>query len=177
MIIFDTETTGLLEPIANNLKNQPHITEFYGVKIDDKTRERIGVFETLINPGIPIPAEITKITGIDDKLVKGAPKFPAVYPKLCEFFLGERIMCAHNLSYDRDMMRIELQRMGKEFAFPWPAKHICTVEQTEHWNGYRLNLSKLHETVFGEGFDNAHRAGPDVEALTRIVIEKWDELV
>jgi DNA polymerase III epsilon subunit-like protein len=77
---------------------------------------------------------------------------------------------AHNLSYDRDMLNIEFQRLGHFIAWP---PGLCTVEQSVHYKGYRLNLTGLHEYLFGQPFAGAHRARPDVEALTRCCVEMF----
>lgn len=172
-VIFDTETTGLLEPLASRLEKQPAITEIYCRKIDDETGELGEVYQSLVNPQRPIPEKITEITGIRDEDVKDAPTFAQIYPALADYFCGEKVMVAHNLSFDRDMLAVELRRIGKEYHFPWPRKHICTVEQTEHWRGHRLKLAVLHEIVMGEGFEGAHRAENDVEALVSIVRKCW----
>jgi hypothetical protein len=54
----------------------------------------------------------------------------------------------------------------------WP-RRICTVEQTQHIKGFRLNLSGLHEFLFGEKFSGAHRAKVDVAALVRCSSEMF----
>lgn len=170
-IVFDTETTGLLKPESSPLSEQPQIIEFAGIKIDFDTMEEIDRLEFFVNPGIKLPDKITEITHITDAMLAGQPKFAKRYPELCRFFLGTTHLIAHNLAYDRDMLKNELLRLGKGCQFPWPAVHICTCEGTKSMHGYRLNLTKLHQEAFGEAFDNAHRAMGDVEALLRCV--KW----
>jgi DNA polymerase III epsilon subunit-like protein len=166
-VIWDTETTGLLEA-SRQAEKQPSIIEIFCLKINDDTLEEIDTFSTLVNPKKPITAKITEITGIADKDVDTAPPFVRVYPKLVEFFMGERTMVAHNLTFDRDILYWELVRMGKERAFPWPYNQICTVEKTMNIKGHRLKLSHLYEHCFGEQFEDAHRAEADVRALYRI---------
>jgi DNA polymerase III epsilon subunit-like protein len=111
---------------------------------------------------------ITKITGLTNRDLDDQQTFSYHYPKLCEFFLGADTVIAHNLTFDLSLLKFELQRMGKQWAFPYPYKHICTVEKTMSIKGYRLNLGKLHKHLTGEDHLNgAHRAMADVEALTR----------
>ena len=62
IIVTDTETTGLVKPIPTDIQFQPFLTEIYACKLNNKF-EFLGEFETFIRPPIPIPAEITKITG------------------------------------------------------------------------------------------------------------------
>lgn len=164
--VFDTETTGLLKPEASPLDEQPRIIELYGVKIDEEFN-MIDEFEVLLNPGAPLDPIITKITGLTDDDLKDAPTFVDIYDDLADFLLGTEEMVAHNLAFDRDMLKHELMRMDKMLNFPWPKNHICTVEQSINIKGYRLKLEQLHQIAVGQGFESAHRAKNDVFALVR----------
>jgi hypothetical protein len=68
-----------------------------------------------------------------------------------------------------EMVDIEFERLGRKA--PWPPRKVCTVEATVHLLGYRLSLQNLHKHLFGENFDEAHRAKVDVEALVRCCVE------
>lgn len=171
MIIFDTETTGLVEPEAAPIEKQPRMIEFAAIKLNSETLEEISRMEFLCHPGKDLPPQIVKITGITDSMLKGKKSFAAHYHSLVDFFIGEKDLVAHNCQFDVDILRFELERMGKLLQFPWPSNHICTVEKTLPIKGHRLSLTKLHEHLFGEPFPSAHRAMVDVEALTRCVIE------
>ena len=171
MIVFDTETTGLVLPGLVPIVEQPQIIEFAGIKLDDFTLEEIERVDFLVNPGRQLPEEITKITGITDDMLVGQKKFAYWYTTLCDFFLGETIMIAHNLEFDKSLLRFELERIGKQFNFPWPFKQICTVEASFSINNKRMNLGKLHEHCTGTDFKDKHRAMNDVEALVSCV--RW----
>jgi len=167
MIVLDTETTGLLKPSASDIDEQPRITEIYACKVD-RDFNFISEINTLVNPMVPIPEDVVEMTGITDEMVANAPTFPLIYDELCDFFLGEEIAVAHNASYDMNVIRWELTRYGKEIHFPWPRRHICTVEDSFVIKNKRLNLSKLHEMATGRPHDQgAHRAKHDVMALVR----------
>ena len=171
-ILFDTETTGLVKPSAIPLHKQPYITEISCLKIDDDVADDeeikiLGTFDSLVRPPIPISEEITKITGINDQILQDAPEFCEIYKELAEFFHGANELIAHNLSFDRSMVEIELKRISKQTQFPWPIKHTCTVERSKHIEGHRLSLAKLHTKVTGSGHTGAHRADADVAALFR----------
>lgn len=171
MIIFDTETTGLVGPEALPLEKQPHIVEFSAVKLNDKL-EQIDDIDFICNPGIELSPEITKITGLKTDDVKGKPPFGAHMTKLTDFFLGQHTIVAHNCEFDMKMLLLELRRLGKEYHFPWPSQRICTVERTEHIKGFRLNLASLYElSTKGGKFSGAHRAMNDVKALAQCV--RW----
>jgi DNA polymerase III epsilon subunit-like protein len=172
MIIFDTETTGLIANSAIAPTRQPHIIDICCLKLDDETFEERGIFHSgLINPGVHIEDDATKRHGYTDERVKGQPTFAWFYKDLVDFFFGERIMVAHNCAFDRDMLYYELLRIGYALKFPWPPTHHCTVELTEHIKGHRLNLGDLHEYLFGEKFKGAHDAATDVRALARCYVE------
>jgi len=170
IIIFDTETTGLTKPAPTNIKFQPFLTEIFCFKIDENFR-KISEFESMVRPPIPISKEITKITGITNEDVIDAPVFFEIYDKLYEFFCGVDVVVGHNVAFDIDILHYELLRHDLEKKFCYPKKHICTVEASHHLENKRLNLQKLHEHLFAEGFEDAHRARFDVMATARCFVE------
>jgi DNA polymerase III alpha subunit (gram-positive type) len=170
MIIFDTETTGLTEPEAMPLTKQPQIIEYAAIKLDDETLEEVDRLEFLCDPGKPLPPEIIRITGLKDSDLAGKPKFCDMLHKLREFHLGERTIIAHNAAFDLSLMRYEMRRLDAMQRFPWPYNQVCTVVQSMPIKGFRLNMQKLHEHCFGKGFEGAHRAMTDVEALSKCVV-------
>lgn len=176
-LIFDTETTGLVTNRAVRLDKQPEVTEFYGCIIDLKKPDKIiEELNTLVKPNGPIPDEIAKKTGITNEMVKDAPPFSSVMPKIKTIISKAPLVVAHNFSFDKDMIEIELQRNNENITWP---RCICTVEATIHITGFRLSLTALHEKLFGEPFKGAHRAKADVLALVRCTAElfKRGELV
>jgi DNA polymerase III epsilon subunit-like protein len=170
VIVLDTETTGLIKSKSLPIDQQPHIIEFAAVKLDDQLELRGGL-SFKCNPGIPLDKIITEITGLKDEDLKNEPPFSAHFPKLADFFLGEREMVAHNCSYDRDMIYLELTRVAAVTKFPWPPVHICTVEATAHLEGHRLKMTELYARAMGRPLAQKHRALDDVLALVDIV--RW----
>lgn len=175
-LLFDTETTGLVENRSLRLDKQPEIIEFYGCLADIKTGKVIEEYETLVRPKIQIREEtvrgpkgrrqrsITEITGIDNEMVVDAPRFADVADRIFGMVEKAPMVIAHNLSFDFDMLEIEADRLGRQLN--WPPK-LCTVEQTIHLKGFRMSLGDLYEYLFEEKFSGAHRARADVEALFR----------
>lgn len=169
-LIFDTETTALISNTLQPLAKQPRIIEFFGLVIDEEDDYReVETISQLINPQMPISEEVTRITGIRSADVASAPTFGDVSEKIADLISSVRIVVAHNLSYDMQVVEFEMARVN-EAAF-WPKRRICTVEATEHLRGHRLKLVDLHTELFGEGFASAHRAENDVRALARCYIE------
>lgn len=170
-LIFDTETTALIDNRTVKLNSQPHIIEFYGCVADLKSGKVEKELHHLIKPPIKIMKEITEITTIDDEAVKDAPPFAKVADDIFNFLQSEKIIIAHNLAFDKEIIEIEAERLGK--TLQWPKKLICTVEQTISLKGFHLALANLHEHLFGKTFSGAHRANVDVEALLRCCVELY----
>lgn len=162
--LIDTETTGLLEAEGTDLSLQPHLTEIYAMQVDDDGKV-ICELDTLIKPPIPLPEIITKITGLTDAALAGAPSFAEIFPKLVEVFFCSHTVVAHNLPFDEGMVINELKRLGKEHHFPYPPIKYCTVEQSMWIKGHRLKNSELYEHATGKEIVGAHRAKVDVLAM------------
>jgi DNA polymerase III epsilon subunit-like protein len=168
-IVFDTETTGLIENRSRPLDKQPEIIDYYAALVDLETGKVENEWNYLIKPSKKIPAIITKITGYVDSDFDDAPPFGEVAEDIIDGLAEANVVIAHNFSFDMEMVDIELERLGREVV--WPKRAICTVEQTIHLQGYRLTLMGMHELLFGEKFDEAHKAKPDTQALIRCAVE------
>jgi DNA polymerase III epsilon subunit-like protein len=125
----------------------------------------------LLDPGIPLPPETTRITGITPEQLKGQPSFGQKYESLVDFYIGEKIMVGHNLDFDSKLLQFDLMRIGREFHFPWPWRRICTVEASFSIKKFRLNLGQLFELATGKTIKGAHRAINDVLALAECL--RW----
>lgn len=170
-IIFDTETTGLVKPLATPIHEQPQIIEFAAIKVDFDSLEELDRINFLVDPGCELPEIITKITGITNQQLEDEEAMPFAdsFDELAEFFLGVHTLVAHNLTFDTSLLRFELQRIGCEFKFPWPPKQICTVEASFELHNRRMKLCQLHEEATGAPHKEAHRAMADVEGLLTCV--------
>jgi DNA polymerase-3 subunit alpha len=179
-ILFDTETTGLIENHTIRIDRQPEVIEFYGLLADIDTGEQIEYLDTMIKPSKPSsqwpgntraePRKIQEITGLDDEILSVAPTF-AQLAEFIRHFLESRagMVIAHNLSFDREMIELEYERLCAPVV-RWP-RLVCTVEQTIAIKGRRMTLTELHTLLFDEPFSGAHRAKTDVDALLRCVVE------
>lgn len=168
---LDSETTGLLSNHSVPLDKQPEIIELYACEVNMETGEVLYEFDSLFKPVHPITDEITRITGIDDEMVQSAPLFLARADEIKIFLEGSDALCAHNLSFDKEMLEIEFERLGQKIN--WPKRLICSVEQSIFYKGYRLDLMSLHEFLTGKKFPEAHRAKNDVQALVRCALEMY----
>lgn len=170
MLVFDTETTGLVEPTATPLDKQPYIIEFGAIKLDSKTLKEVGRLSFLVKPPIPLQAKITEITGLRDKDLEKAMPFARHVMEVSNFFLGEDTIVAHNCPFDMSLLKFELMRLDRQFRFPWPPNQICTAEISMGINkGKRMRLLEMYKWATGKVLDQKHRAIDDVEALIEVI--------
>lgn len=168
ILIFDTETTGLLKPSAVPLDLQPQIIEFASILVDSVTGDIERTCSTLINPGKPLPPVITKITGLRDDDLRDQPSFADVRDAIAGEFALAQVAIAHNMPFDQGMLLTELRRL-EDTTFPWPKTLICTVQEYLHVHGWRMNLKVFHQHIMGEELVQTHRALDDVLALHKIL--------
>ena len=164
-LIIDTETTGLIKNSLQPLERQPHIVELFALSLDKDNEEK---FHSFFKQSVKLSEEIIRITGINDAMLVDAPFFSESAENIKLMIEGHNEVIAHNAAFDTGMIDLEMKRAG--LTVTWP-KIICTVESTIHIKGHRLKLSDLHQVLFGEDFDGAHRAESDVRALRRCVLK------
>ncbi|MGI8809460.1 MAG: DEDD exonuclease domain-containing protein [Acidimicrobiales bacterium] len=111
--VLDLETTGAAPP-------QSAITEVGAVKL--RGGQCLGTFQTLVNPGVGIPPEITFLTGITEAMVLPAPWIEAVLPAFLEF-LGSAVIVGHNVRFDMRFLQAALAASGRA---PLPNRFVDT---------------------------------------------------
>lgn len=170
IVVFDTETTGLPLHAKAPLSKQPKIIELGAVLLSRETGEIVSEYNQLINPGMEVSAEITKITGITNDQLVGQPTFHEVFPYLFKFFQEADTVFCHNTSFDKKMLAMEVARCGALVPeFPWPEREFCTVELYQRQYGRRPKMIELYERVLGKPLAQTHRALEDVKALVEII--------
>ena len=107
-VIVDLETTG-------GSPADGGITEIGAVKV--RAGSVLGEFQTLVNPGTPIPPYITALTGISDSTVADAPALAGVLPTFLEFIAGATLV-AHNAAYDVGFLRSAAGIVGHDWPEP-----------------------------------------------------------
>jgi CBS domain-containing protein len=110
VVVLDTETTGLDARKARIV--QIGALRLVGGQIVNGER-----YETLVDPGLPIPPETTQVHGISDADVRGAPRFADAWPRL-EAYLGQSIVIGHTIGYDFAIIERELERIGSSWSRP-----------------------------------------------------------
>jgi DNA polymerase-3 subunit epsilon len=129
----------------------------------------------LINPGIPIPPQIQKLTGISPAMVGDAPSPLSVWTK-CLPLLAQGTLTAHNLAFDYGFLQAEYQRLGVQFARP-PHQQLCTVQLSRLLLGH-LPSRSLPRLVkhFQFPVATSHRAAPDTLACWLLVEKLFQQI-
>lgn len=113
--VVDVETTGMRAWGADR------VTDIAVVVVQGARREL--VFESLVNPGVPIPMRIQLLTGITDALVRHAPPFEDVADAFLAALAG-RVFVAHNARFDWSFVSAEVRRAR---ALGLAGTRLCTV--------------------------------------------------
>ena len=100
--VVDLETTG-------GSPADSEITEVGAVKV--RRGEVQGTFQTLVNPGRPVPAFIRLLTGLSDEMLAAAPGIESVLPAWLEF-ARDSVLVAHNARFDISFLNTALTRLG-----------------------------------------------------------------
>jgi DNA polymerase-3 subunit alpha (Gram-positive type) len=157
-VVFDLETTGF-SPIKNR------IIEIGAVKVSKG--EVIDKFSTFVNPKVPIPFEIEKLTGINDDMVIQEPTIEEQLPKFMEF-CKDAVMVAHNAGFDMSFIKANCSRLGLECDYTV----IDTVAMARlllpSLNKYKLDIVAKS---LGVSLKNHHRAVDDAGCTAEIFIK------
>lgn len=163
--ILDIETTG-------GKFNEEGITEIAIYKYDG--HNIIDQFISLVNPEKPIQEFVVRLTGINNKMLKNAPKFYEVAKRIVEI-TKDCIIVAHNSSFDYRILRTEFNRLG----FNFERNTLCTVELSQQLilDQPSYSLGKLTKSL-GIPISDRHRATGDALAtvqLFKLLLDKDSE--
>ena len=154
-VVFDIETTGF-----SPLKNK--IIEIGAVKVvDGAITER---FSTFVNPDVPIPFDIEKLTGINDAMVLPYPPIDVILPQFLEF-VGDSALVAHNAGFDVGF----ISHYAEEQGLPFQPTVLDTVSLARlllpNLNRFKLDTVAKALNI---SLENHHRAVDDAEATAEI---------
>ena len=156
---IDVETTGLSPRAAR-------VCEVAAISF--RGAERVGTLAELINPGMPIPAEVSLIHGITDSMVKDSPGFCGVAPRLVAM-LENTVLVAHNAEFDLGFLRAEFERVGLRFPRLYYVDTLAIARKNWKFRSNRLGNIAAELNISNE---NWHRALSDVE-MTRKIFEHF----
>lgn len=155
--VLDLETTG-------GSPASCAITEIGAVRY--RGGDLTGTFHTLVNPGAPIPAFITVLTGITQSMVIEAPRIEEALPSLLEF-IGEAVVVGHNVRFDLSFLNAACERLGYS-RISNPATDTAALARRLCRNEVRnLQLSSL-SAHFRSPVTPIHRALDDARATAHV---------
>ncbi|MFO7300503.1 MAG: DEDD exonuclease domain-containing protein [Actinomycetes bacterium] len=156
--VFDIETTG-------GSPADSAITEIGAVKY--RGGEEIGSFQTLVDPGMPIPPFITVLTGITHAMVYGAPRIDTVLPAFLEF-AGDAVLVGHNIRFDLSFIGAEALRLGYQ---PPRNPTLDTVALARRLLGSEIRNMRLGTLAayFRSPVEPVHRALEDARATAHVL--------
>ena len=159
--VVDLETTG-----ASAIYDR--IVEAAVVRVEGG--EIVARYEQLVDPKVAIPPFITRLTGIDGRMLKGKPTFAEIAGDVQEA-LGELPLVAHNASFDEAFLRHAFARIGLKLTNP----KLCTLRLARRLlprlPTYRLDALT---TYFGIKNQKRHRALGDAEATAQVLVRLLD---
>lgn len=165
LIVFDLETTGL------DLVKDRIIQISYIKVYPDGREERENLF---VNPEMPIPADVTKLTGITEEDVSGAKTFKQLSAHLAEKFKGCDFAGFNSNRFDVPLLCEEFLRAGVDFDF---AKSRLIDAQVIYHKMEKRNLAAAYKFYCGRKMEEdfeAHRADQDTEATYRVLMGEVD---
>ncbi len=165
IIVYDVETTGL------NV-SADRLTEIGAVKL--KGLRIVDSFNTFVNPGKPIPPEITQLTGITDAMVADAPNEEQAVKQFFEFCGEDHVRVAHNARFDNSFIDDVCRR------YDIPNKYtsidtliLCRAVLTE-LSRFKLDTVAKHLKL---GKFDHHRACDDALMLAKIFMELMSRII
>lgn len=157
-VVFDIETTGF-SPENNR------IIEIGAVKIENGAI--VDRFSEFVNPAVPIPYRITKLTSITDEMVRDADPIESILPRFLTFAEGS-ILVAHNASFDTSFIRANCERMGIIYDFTSVDTLGIARAVFPKLSNHKLD-TLCKELKVDPGFH--HRAVDDAEATATIFLK------
>ena len=157
-VVFDLETTGFSAEVDQ-------IIEIGAVKI--KNGEIVDNFSKFVNPKIPIPFRIEKLTGINDSMVMEAEPIEKILPEFLEF-CGDAVMVAHNAGFDTSFIINNAERLGIKYDPTIMDTVLLAQFVIPNLHNYKLDTLCKHLAV---SLENHHRAVDDAQATAYIYLK------
>lgn len=157
-VVFDLETTGFSAEVDR-------IIEIGAVKI--KNGEIVDNFSKFVNPKIPIPFRIEKLTGINDSMVMEAEPIEKILPEFLEF-CGDAVMVAHNAGFDTSFIINNAERLGIKYDPTIMDTVLLAQFVIPNLHNYKLDTLCKHLAV---SLENHHRAVDDAQATAYIYLK------
>jgi DNA polymerase III epsilon subunit family exonuclease len=173
-VVVDLETTGL-DP------EKDRIIEIGAIKFTEG--KEVEVFEQLVNPGMPIPVFITRLTGISDDDVKDKPGIDDVFPRFLQF-LGDAAIVGQQVNFDASFLEYQFRKTKGDYE-----RWEDTTQRFKYVTNLRIDtlfiarifmpfLDSFKLAMLAKEFDydltRAHRAVDDARATGHVFLELLD---
>ena len=157
-VVFDIETTGFSA-------TRDRIIEIGAVKVIDG--KIVDEYSTFVNPDVPIPFEIEKLTGITDDMVMSYPMIDKILPEFLNFCEG-CVLVAHNATFDVGFIRTKAADMGISTDFTVVDTVGLARMLLPQLSKFKLNIVAKALNV---SLENHHRAVQDAGATAEIFVK------
>ncbi len=157
LTFFDLETTGV-DP------DNDRIVQMALIRVEPGGARQ--TYETLVNPGRPIPPQATAVHGITDDDVKDQPPFAQVRGEVERMLAGSDLAGYNSIRFDAPLLQAELHRAGSELDLR-AARHLDAMVIFKLMEP--RNLTAAYRKYCDKDLVNAHSALADTEATLEIL--------
>lgn len=164
--VIDFETTGL-SPLHGACPTEIAVVLVSNDRITDR-------YQSLMNPGVPIPSDIQALTGITNAMVRKAPSVAEVM-KQAAIFVGSHPLVAHNAAFDQKFWDAELQRINLQRQQQFVCSLLLSRRIFPEVSSHRLGT--LVQTLRLPNTGRSHRALADAEATAYLFLRLQQELM
>ena len=153
-VALDLETTGLEQ--SRDTIIEVGAVKFLGAEVID-------TFQSLVNPGRPIPSFIQRLTGITDNQVKRAPFFNSVSDRLADF-VEDHPVVGHNVSFDLGFLSVHGLPLSNAAYDTWDLASVLLPRSRQYSLGYLSDFFEVSHL-------DRHRALGDARATYQVFVE------
>ncbi len=183
IVIFDTETTGLIPKDFQNLDECPYMLQLGSIMYDTTNNQIINTINDIVKipDNVVIPEESIKIHNITrERIKKEGVNIQEILTKFNEQIKDCDLVVAHNLEYDLNIINYEYMRNNVDFKYFNMKKNstyctmlegtkLCKIKKTNSRGNYFKwpKLEELHKHIFGENLIDLHDAYNDLVICLR----------
>lgn len=190
IVIYDTETTGLVRGTDYTDPNMPFLASIAAVLYDDKAHRIVASINSMVQPdGWTMPEEAGKVNGLTNEVLQqlGVPA-PALLPTCIALMFKANLRVAHNIDFDskviaaalwRYIIKEDSEETAHETVKAWLAlPSYCTMQKSKSIVNAldkrgKIKYPKLNEAYkffFDRELDRAHSANADAVAALEIYL-------
>lgn len=162
-VVIDFETTGCNHK-TDRITEVGAVKYAHGIEVD--------VFETLVNPQMPIPFDVSALTGIYNDDVAGKPTFEEILPDLTRF-IGAAPIIAHNAPFEKSFLDDAYRAAGTQFKNDVIDTLKLARKAFPSLESHKLEYLK---TALGLTDQRSHRALADVYTCAELYIRCIEQL-